>query len=234
MKVQGWAFLASIGTAVLSAVALLGGDLPRTGLWGVAAAALWMSARIWNRRSPAPFPYALRWLLRLPRLCQSPRQLQRVLQPRRGEHLLEIGPGIGTHALPVASSLAPDGVLEVLDLQREMLDEIIRRAKSRGLTNIIATEADAAGLPYPDATFDGAYLIGVLGEIPDHDAALRELRRVLKPRGRLVVEELGIDPDLLSLGCRSSIPSERGSCFKARSDSRSPTSLASSEASSGW
>jgi ubiquinone/menaquinone biosynthesis C-methylase UbiE len=48
----------------------------------------------------------------------------------------------------------------------------------------------------PDGTFDAAYLVGVLGEIPDPSAALRELRRVLHPRGRLVVgEALVVDPD---------------------------------------
>ena len=41
----------------------------------------------------------------------------------------------------------------------------------------------------PDATFDAAYLVTVLGEIPDPQAALCELRRVLKPTGRLVVGE---------------------------------------------
>ena len=39
----------------------------------------------------------------------------------------------------------------------------------------------AQHLPYPDADFDGAFLIGVLGEIPSPAAALGELRRVLKP-----------------------------------------------------
>jgi SAM-dependent methyltransferase len=44
-------------------------------------------------------------------------------------------------------------------------------------------------LPFPSATFDAAYLVTVLGEIPDPAAAVRELRRVLKPTGRLVVGE---------------------------------------------
>ena len=47
------------------------------------------------------------------------------------------------------------------------------------------------------ATFDAAYLVTVLGEVPDQDAALRELRRVLKPKGRLVVGELFGDPHMV-------------------------------------
>ena len=64
-----------------------------------------------------------------------------------------------------------------------------RRARRAGVHNIVASRGDAERLPYPDGQFDAAYLIGVLGEIPDQTAALRELRRVLKPEGRLVIGE---------------------------------------------
>ena len=56
---------------------------------------------------------------------------------------------------------------------------------------------DARALPYADATFDAAYLVTVLGEVPDQDAALRELRRVLKPNGRVIVGELFGDPHMV-------------------------------------
>ncbi len=75
-----------------------------------------------------------------------------------------------------------------------MLDHTIRRPGERGVGNITPTQGDAQRLPYADATFDAAYLTTVLGEIPDQDAALGELARVLKPGGRLVVGELFGDP----------------------------------------
>jgi ubiquinone/menaquinone biosynthesis C-methylase UbiE len=74
-----------------------------------------------------------------------------------------------------------------------------QRAVRAGITNIVTTQGDAQALPYPSHTFDGAYMIGTLGEIPDEAAALRELRRVLKPRGRLVIGEVLVDPDYVSL-----------------------------------
>jgi ubiquinone/menaquinone biosynthesis C-methylase UbiE len=53
-------------------------------------------------------------------------------------------------------------------------------------------------MPYPDDSFDGAFLVTVLGEVPDQEAALRELRRVVRPGGRIVVGELFGDPHMVS------------------------------------
>lgn len=127
---------------------------------------------------------------------------------------MEVGPGVGVHALPIAASLLPNGVLDVIDVQKEMLDELKRRAASRGLTNIVATQGDAQSLPYRDHTFDAAYMIGVLGEIPDAVAALRELARVLKPGGRLIICELIIDPDFVLLRALREYASDAGFVFE--------------------
>jgi len=124
----------------------------------------------------------------------------RALRPRRGERVREVGAGIGIHALPVASSLLPGGTLDVRDLQQAMLDDLGRWAARQGLANILPRQGDAQSLPYPDRTFDAAYLVAVLGEIPDPQAALRELHRVLKSDGRLVVSEILLDPDFICLG----------------------------------
>ena len=130
--------------------------------------------------------------------------------------LLEIGPGLGVHALPIASSLLPDGVLEVLDVQQEMLDDLKRRAEKAGVTNIVAKQGDAQKLPYPDHSFDAAYLVGVLGEIPDEVAALRELRRVLKAQGRLVIGEVLLDPDYVSPSALLEKTREAGFAFEQK------------------
>jgi ubiquinone/menaquinone biosynthesis C-methylase UbiE len=113
--------------------------------------------------------------------------------------MLEIGPGTGYYTLPVAQALQ-DGVLCITDIQQEMLDHTTRRAQQAGVTNVEPARADAQALPYPDASFDGAYLVATLGEIPDPNQALRELARVLKPDGRLVVGELLGDPHVVTFG----------------------------------
>ena len=94
-----------------------------------------------------------------------------------------------------------------------MLDRLVRRATKAGLTNIVPRQGDARELPYPARTFDAAYLIGVLGEVPDAVAALREISRVLKPNGRLIVGELLLDPDFISLPALREKGTEAGLAF---------------------
>lgn len=149
------------------------------------------------RRNPAACPYGQHFFLSLPRPGMSRERLIGLLLPRPGERVLEVGPGIGYYSLAVARSLATDGTLEILDVQQAMLDETMRRARAEQVGNIAPTQGDARALPYPDATFDAAYLVATLGEVPDKDAALRELRRVLKPGGRLVVGESLPDPHMV-------------------------------------
>lgn len=67
------------------------------------------------------------------------------------------------------------------------------------IIDIVPTQGDARELPFPDSVFDAAFLVATLGEISDQDRALRELRRVLKPGGRLVVGEGQPDPHMVSL-----------------------------------
>ena len=214
LRRQDWAFFAMMFCAggVLASAAI--GDPPAIPL-GYAAGAFLAGAlaRRWSRLYPAPMPHALRWILHVSHPGLSPRALHRVLAPRAGELMLEIGPGIGHHALPTARALGSSGRLDVLDLQPEMLRDLKRRATRQGLGNIVAAEGDAERLPYPEATFDGAYLITVLGEIPDPGAALRELGRVVKRGGRIVVGELFLDPDYVSPSRMRALASSAGLAF---------------------
>jgi ubiquinone/menaquinone biosynthesis C-methylase UbiE len=152
----------------------------------------------------------MRWVLLVPRGSHSPTRLRRVLQPHDGERILEIGPGVGVHALSIAAALRPDGVLHVLDVQPEMLDDLVRRAARAGLDNIVACQGDARKLPYRGSTFDAAYLVSVLGEVPDAPVALRELRRVLRPAGRLVIGEVFVDPDFIALPALRKMATDAG------------------------
>lgn len=213
---RAWLFYVTVGASALS---LLMAFLGRPG-WAIACVviviAVYTAGRAWSRKAPTPMPYFMRWVLYIPRGPQSPRQLEQILRPKSGEMILEIGPGIGVHALPIAPKLLPNGVLEVLDVQQEMLDELADRARRSGVNNILPTLGDAQELPYPSHRFDAAYLVGVLGEIPNPLAALGQIRRVLKPSGRLIVSEVFIDPDFIPLAGLIRSANEAGFVFDHR------------------
>src|SRR5262245_44807219 len=199
IRPHDWAAFVAVTAGLLALGLALWGHGAWGAGWGVVALVAAASARVWSQRRPGPMPHLGRWTLLMPRGPLSPARLRTVLQPQDGERVLEVGPGIGIYSLPIAAALAPSGVLDVVDVQAEMLADLLRRTRRARLRNVVATHADARRLPYPDATFDAAYLISVLGEIPGPSVALRELRRVLKPGGRLIVGEFLIDPDFTSV-----------------------------------
>ena len=159
-----------------------------------AAAGVVISAALWWRKHPSACPYGQRFWVQPPHPLITRARLREMLAPAAGERVLEVGPGTGYYSLHMSDWISPGGQLDIFDLQQPMLDHTMGEAANAGLSNVMPTQGDARELPYPDATFDAAYLVAVLGEVPDQDAALRHLARVLKPGGRLVVGELFGDP----------------------------------------
>lgn len=158
---------------------------------GIAVAVVSTGAVLyWMRTHPSAMPYYQRFFLEAPHPLITRSRLREVLRPAPGERVLEIGPGVGYYTLSLAEWVGPQGEVEIFDIRREFLDHTMRRAAERGLANLHPTRGDAQSLPYEDGYFDAAVLVAVLGEIPDQDAALREIRRVLKPQGRVVVGEM--------------------------------------------
>jgi ubiquinone/menaquinone biosynthesis C-methylase UbiE len=180
----------------------------------------------WWRKNPSACPYNQRFWVQAPHPGITRARLLEILDPLPGERILEVGPGTGYYTLDVAERVGAGGAggeaggaggeVAVFDIQQEMLDHTMREAAKRGLENVTPTLGDAQSLPYEDSAFDAAYLVTVLGEIPDPDAALRELARVLKPGGRLVVGELFGDPHMVTLGAMRERAARAGLAFERR------------------
>jgi ubiquinone/menaquinone biosynthesis C-methylase UbiE len=184
---------------------------------GLLATGAIVAAALWWRKNPSACPYGQRFWVEAPHPLITRDRLREVLDPRPGERILEIGPGTGYYTLDLAGWVGPDGSVEIFDLQQEFLDHTLGRAAERGLTNVVPTLGDATSLPYDDESVDAVVLTAVLGEIPDRPAAMREIARVLKPGGRLVVGELFGDPHFTTLGALGRLGEAAGLLVAGRS-----------------
>jgi SAM-dependent methyltransferase len=110
-----------------------------------------------------------------------------VMAPAPGEAVLEVGCGSGALLRLLARHLGCAGPLTGVDLNPFLLREAAVLAEEDGLAGRIELrEGDAERLPFADAAFGHAYSVTVLEEC-DADLALRELRRVVRPGGRVGV-----------------------------------------------
>ena len=149
----------------------------------------------YRRRGPMPFTQAgtLRNPLR-PLIHPVRGTLERAhVEP--GATVLEVGPGTGYFSVEASRIVGPGGRLLCLDIQPPMLAELSRYLRDAGVTNADLILGEATRLPLADDSVDSAYLVAVLGEVPDRPQALWELRRVLRRGGVLSITETLTDPD---------------------------------------
>ncbi len=128
----------------------------------------------------------------------SPAKLLDKVGIAAGMRVLELGPGPGFFTIEAARRVGyseSPGKLYCLDIEPAMITRLKEKVSKETLKNIALMVGNGEHLPFKDASFDLAYLVTVLGEIPDKDRALQELYRVLRPGGVLSVSEYLLDPD---------------------------------------
>jgi len=114
--------------------------------------------------------------------------VRRSLDAQPGERILDLGSGPGILACELAGEVGPRGKVTAVDVSAEMNAIASRRIAEADLAGRIDVLAgDAAALAFPDASFDAAVSTQVIEYVDDVDLALREIRRVLRPGGRLVL-----------------------------------------------
>jgi demethylmenaquinone methyltransferase/2-methoxy-6-polyprenyl-1,4-benzoquinol methylase len=111
-----------------------------------------------------------------------------IAQVREGERVLDIAAGSGDLALEFARRAGPGGQVWLTDINREMIERGRDRALDRGLS-LPVVQCDAEALPFPSNSFDCVSVAFGLRNMTDKSAALAEMRRVLRPAGRLLVLE---------------------------------------------
>ena len=100
-----------------------------------------------------------------------------------GDSVLEVGIGTGLN-LPL---YPPNCRLTGIDLSQEMLDKAIERCQELAMPNVTLKVMDATSLDFGDNEFDKAVATYTISAVPDPVAVLREMRRVVKPDGVIVI-----------------------------------------------
>ena len=164
------------------------------------------------------FPVEMSFVLEVKarNLLLAPKQLVERLRLKPDSHVLEIGAGSGFYSVEAARAI-PNGHLELLDLQAEMLEKARVKIENADLRNVGCTVADASGVtPFADESFDAVFMVTVLGEVKQQGEFLREARRVLRRGGTLSISEHLPDPDFISIGKLRRMLEENGFRFARR------------------
>lgn len=116
---------------------------------------------------------------------------------RRGERVLDVACGTGVVARFASQEIGADGTVIGLDVNPSML--AVARSTTPSEVAIVWHQASAEVMPFPDASFDVVLCQMGLQFMPDKHAALREMRRVLVPGGRLVLNMPGPAPRIFAV-----------------------------------
>jgi ubiquinone/menaquinone biosynthesis C-methylase UbiE len=118
------------------------------------------------------------------------RTIERLKLPN-GASVLDVCCGSGASAIPAAQAVGPDGSVIGVDLAENLLKLARTKANRLGLRSIHFQIGDLTALPFADRSFDAVVCVFGIFFVPDMEAALRELKRVLRPNGRLAITTWG-------------------------------------------
>jgi len=107
------------------------------------------------------------------------------LAPVMGERIVDVGCGSGQTTLALGQAIGRTGAVMGLDISRPLLELARRRAAESGAANVSFAEADVQTYAFPPATFDAVFSRFGVMFFSDPPAAFANIRRALKPGGRL-------------------------------------------------
>lgn len=160
-------------------------------------AAIGLAWRLASRRHSLPCPAWLRWFVELDNPFTRTTRAAVIIEHldvRPGMAVLDAGCGPGRVALPLARQVGPHGEVVAMDIQPGMLQRVRDRLRDENGSNLRLVQAGLGERKLDRDRFDRAVLVTVLGEIPDREAAMKELFDTLKPGGILSVTETVFDP----------------------------------------
>jgi ubiquinone/menaquinone biosynthesis C-methylase UbiE len=147
---------------------------------------------------------AMTFILRVRDLFRPPQKvLSKVGMIKPGTHVLDYGCGPGNYSIAAAELVEPSGKVYAVDIHPLAISKVQNKADIKGLRNVQTILTDC-NTKLPDSSVDVVLLFYVLHDFKNPDAIIKELNRVLKPMGVLLVIDHKLENEkAVSILCRA-------------------------------
>jgi ubiquinone/menaquinone biosynthesis C-methylase UbiE len=108
----------------------------------------------------------------------------------KGSSVVDLGAGTGHYSFAASTAVGPDGIVYAVDVQKDILDRMVNDAHGRGFTNIKAIWGNIEkvhGTRLRDVSVDTVIFSNTLFQVEDKDGCIKEIYRILKTGGRLLL-----------------------------------------------
>ena len=130
------------------------------------------------------------------------RALKEIVRRDAAQEILDIACGTGDFSIAIARAMAPGSRVTGIDISEGMLSVMRAKLAAEGLGDrVTCSQGDSESMSCADGTFDCVTIAFGIRNFEHREVALREILRVLKPGGKLVILELSVPSNALARGC---------------------------------